>query len=479
MLLDLTNGRDVRFRAALFGAASLEERLNHPKLARFSQRIVARCWLEPFTAPETAAYLDAQTFAHKTLPFTPEAKKRLYVLSDGIPRRVNQIADLALWFGPTAGNQTEAIDEAVVQKSWNRLEQIPDETAPKPAASAAGVSAESASSADSVIEFGTLDDDEPDDFPPASSEISSSEISLPEAVLPEASAPKMSVPKVSAPVLPTEEMKKNPSAPEQVSEISIEPAGEPLIPFPPAEMAAMSFTDPALNAFDGAADDFAENEADELDDSFDEENEDEEWEEEGEIDAELEKRLQQRLQDSMQMTDIQTPPALDSMPEEDEFYGIPTLKFPNSGKRSDAEPADAEGADKKWPGADQADAEQTGAELSRAESADDRDHLERNGRLTSIANRAGYLEELRLLEMEVEQEAKVIRKIREMQSGLTAFPLPDNAAAVSDEEKQTPPEPETPSEENAPKPSPRPKLSLHPFRSAFERLYRDDSPKET
>lgn len=66
--------------------------------AGFSDRLTARCLLGPLSLPETAAYVHgrlAAVGAREPL-FSPEALSALHRASDGLPRRLNRLADLAL-----------------------------------------------------------------------------------------------------------------------------------------------------------------------------------------------------------------------------------------------------------------------------------------------------------------------------------------------------------------------------------------------
>lgn len=155
-LLDQPYGLAPRFRVALAGTHRLEERLALPKLTKFNQRVVSRCWLEPFSCAETAQYIDRQTERNEKFSFSPDAKSLTHRLTEGTPRLVNQLADLACWFGP---NENNVIDAAVVQKSWATLQQLPDKPSDEGRSSA---SERSDTSNGDVIEFGTLVDDGPE-----------------------------------------------------------------------------------------------------------------------------------------------------------------------------------------------------------------------------------------------------------------------------------------------------------------------------
>ncbi len=65
------------------------------------QRIEVKCMLRPLSVEETVSYVDhrlRQAGSTKTI-FEPEALEQLYLLAEGIPRRINRLADLALLIG--------------------------------------------------------------------------------------------------------------------------------------------------------------------------------------------------------------------------------------------------------------------------------------------------------------------------------------------------------------------------------------------
>ncbi len=77
--------------------------------------------VEAWDATDTADYLTvAVAQAGRTSPlFTGDAMQRLYELTDGIPRRVKQLAQLALLAG--AGNRVQRIDATLVDSVHSEL----------------------------------------------------------------------------------------------------------------------------------------------------------------------------------------------------------------------------------------------------------------------------------------------------------------------------------------------------------------------
>ena len=154
LLTNLAREGKPRIRLALAGNPLLEERFASPKLESFSQRIVARCYLEPFTRAETQQYIERQTGGAEdsVAPvFSTEACRAVHQATDGVPRLVNQLCDHAMLLVYSDGQ--ERVDTASIEEAWADLQQLPT-----PYASGEDVAA------GGVIEFGGLSD-EPADLP--------------------------------------------------------------------------------------------------------------------------------------------------------------------------------------------------------------------------------------------------------------------------------------------------------------------------
>jgi len=153
-LTNLAEEGQPRVRLVLAGLPSLEERFTHPKLESFSQRIAARCYLEPMSREETYSYIAAQLAACKSLSvdiFDDEARDCIFRASDGIGRLVNQICDHSLVLALEAGKQV--VDGDAVDEAWADLQQMPVPLQVR------GTDGDAGSEA-GVIEFGSLDDDD-------------------------------------------------------------------------------------------------------------------------------------------------------------------------------------------------------------------------------------------------------------------------------------------------------------------------------
>ena len=77
--------------------------------------------LEPWSESDTMSYLRwALVQAGRTQPtFTPDALRHIHLLAAGVPRRVKQLADMALVAG--AGNELDLIDVDVVESVYQEL----------------------------------------------------------------------------------------------------------------------------------------------------------------------------------------------------------------------------------------------------------------------------------------------------------------------------------------------------------------------
>ncbi len=149
LITNLVRSGLPRVRVVLAGGPLLEERFASPKMSSFSQRLAARCYLEPLDAPQTAGYVRSQISAvggDAAAVFDDSALRSVYRATDGIPRLINQLCDHALILVSLGGGgrvTSEAIDEA-----WADLQQLP----------APWIADNQTSEGGSIVEFGRLDD---------------------------------------------------------------------------------------------------------------------------------------------------------------------------------------------------------------------------------------------------------------------------------------------------------------------------------
>lgn len=141
-----------RVRLVLAGNGPLEERLASPKLDSFSQRIVARCYLESLNRSETQQYIHAQLHSaggSAEQVFSADACEAVHRATDGVPRLVNQLCDHAMILAFTGGRRP--IDAACVEEAWGDLQQLPTPWNGESKTEKVGAA---------LIEFGGLDDDD-------------------------------------------------------------------------------------------------------------------------------------------------------------------------------------------------------------------------------------------------------------------------------------------------------------------------------
>ncbi|QDV11710.1 hypothetical protein CA51_15850 [Rosistilla oblonga] len=149
MISSIVRDGKPRVRTLLAGGLRLDENLADPRLASFSQRVAARCYLHALSVGETAQYIRQQLERVGAEPqdlIRDEAISSVHSACDGIPRLINQLMNHVLYFAEQQA--VEMITPDIVQAAWADLQQLP-----MPTRSAAKTPAAS------VVDFGPLDDD--------------------------------------------------------------------------------------------------------------------------------------------------------------------------------------------------------------------------------------------------------------------------------------------------------------------------------
>jgi len=145
-------------RLVLAGDHRFEERLTHPHLNAFQQQVVARCYLEKFRREETDKevvwQLKQAGCQTPDLLFPAESRKTVHNLTEGLPRVVHQLCQQTLALA--AERNLTRVNETVVQTAWDILQQLPGGKNNIPTAGSPNDNQGTL-----IIEFGTLDDDEP------------------------------------------------------------------------------------------------------------------------------------------------------------------------------------------------------------------------------------------------------------------------------------------------------------------------------
>lgn len=174
VLIDQTAAARKQLSVALFGANSLEDRLNLPALFPFQQRVVSRSYLDAFKTAEVGKYIDRELArCSVAAAFTKNAKDAVAKFSAGMPRVVTQLCDRALFLAcegdldrlgelddevqrkrARTTSSLVTIDRSEIERAWNDLQNIPEEEDRLP---------DLPQDDSPVVEFGLLDDEEDDE----------------------------------------------------------------------------------------------------------------------------------------------------------------------------------------------------------------------------------------------------------------------------------------------------------------------------
>ena len=135
LLTNFETAKEKLIQILLVGQPVLDDKLSLPELAQLKQRIGISFRLLPLNYYETKGYIDNRlTIAGATYPiFTVEAVDAIYRYSRGIPRLINIMCDLALFFG-VSDKQREigrAIIRQVAESLNYKLEEKEDQNRKK------------------------------------------------------------------------------------------------------------------------------------------------------------------------------------------------------------------------------------------------------------------------------------------------------------------------------------------------------------
>jgi type II secretory pathway predicted ATPase ExeA len=148
-----------RLRLMLAATHALDEAFTAPELDAFSQRIAARCYLDPLNREETARYVRAHVAVAGGDPdrlLAHDVYETITRASDGLPRLINQVCDRAIVLATEQGRRV--IGSAAISEAWSDLHQL---AAPwqSPASARIAAASQPKPAVESSIEFGMLDDD--------------------------------------------------------------------------------------------------------------------------------------------------------------------------------------------------------------------------------------------------------------------------------------------------------------------------------
>ena len=126
LLLNFQLNDNFLLSLILLGQPELKEKVDG--LPQLRQRLAVRYHLKALTEIETEEYIKHRLGVAdaKEQIFSEDAFREIYYFSAGIPRRINNICDMALLVG--CGEALDTIDKKIIKEVAEDLEEIPIET---------------------------------------------------------------------------------------------------------------------------------------------------------------------------------------------------------------------------------------------------------------------------------------------------------------------------------------------------------------
>ena len=118
MLTNVNSNKDELLQLVLVGQPELREMILQPELRQFAQRVVANFHLMGMDRDTVAAYIShrLKVAGGQGNEFTKQACERVWEVSGGIPRLVNQICDFAMVYAATGDERlvlSSTVDQVV------------------------------------------------------------------------------------------------------------------------------------------------------------------------------------------------------------------------------------------------------------------------------------------------------------------------------------------------------------------------------
>lgn len=112
MLTNINSNKDELLQLILLGQPELQDQIAKPSLRQFAQRVSATYHLDPMDTLTTHKYVRhrLQHAGGTGEEFSPQAVQYIYYQSQGIPRVVNKLCDLALVYAASADKKTVDIE---------------------------------------------------------------------------------------------------------------------------------------------------------------------------------------------------------------------------------------------------------------------------------------------------------------------------------------------------------------------------------
>jgi hypothetical protein len=123
MLSNLETEKSKLIQIALIGQPNLRDLLQRPELEQLRQRVTVSYHLQPLDSVDTAAYVNhrlRRAAIGAPLEFSRDVTDLIHLHSEGIPRKINVIADAVLLFG--YGEEQRAISVDLTQEAIDELE---------------------------------------------------------------------------------------------------------------------------------------------------------------------------------------------------------------------------------------------------------------------------------------------------------------------------------------------------------------------
>lgn len=107
MLTNINSGKDVLLQIVLVGQPELRQIITRPELRQFAQRVTATFHINPFELSDARDYIKHRLLhaGGTGLEISPAALRLIFEESEGIPRVINKLCDLALVYAAGAGQK--------------------------------------------------------------------------------------------------------------------------------------------------------------------------------------------------------------------------------------------------------------------------------------------------------------------------------------------------------------------------------------
>lgn len=116
MLTNINSNKDELLQLILVGQPELQDKIAQPELRQFAQRVSATYHIDPMDTLTTHSYINHRLkhVGGTGAEFTPQAVQYIFYQSQGIPRIVNKLCDLALVYAASA--EQKVVDVSTVEE---------------------------------------------------------------------------------------------------------------------------------------------------------------------------------------------------------------------------------------------------------------------------------------------------------------------------------------------------------------------------